>query len=306
MLYPKKLNKGGTVGLVCASSPVSEEKADLCKKTVENMGYKVKAADNLSDNYGGYMAGTGKIRGEWLNKMFADPEVDAIFCIRGGDGSSRIMEFLDFDLIKNNPKIFVGYSDITNLHIAFNQQCDLVTFHGPMVSSNMLYKFDDETKRSFFKTINSDSDFDYENPADCDIKILKQGKAKGTIIGGNLSLLSASIGTPYEPDTEGKIIFIEEIDEPLTKIEKWGFHLRNSGKFKECAGVLLGQFTNVNNEYCTEYDYLMNFVDILDGYDIPVMYNLQSGHGLKNMTFPLGCMCEIDTAAKSIKFKVER
>ena len=145
MRYPEKLNKGDTIGIICPSSPVDEGKTPALIKKMEELGYKVKAADNLEENYGGFMAGTGKTRGEWINKMFADPEVKAVFCVRGGDGSSRIMEYLDYDVIRNNPKIFVGYSDVTNIHLGINQNCGLVTFHGPMVSSNILNDFDDET-----------------------------------------------------------------------------------------------------------------------------------------------------------------
>ena len=134
MKYPKKLQQGDTVGLVATSSRVSTERIAECVKCMEDMGYKVKTAANLDTVYAGFMAGTGKERADELNKMFADPEVDAILCLRGGDGSSRIMEYLDYEVIKNNPKLFVGYSDVTNLHTALTKKCDLVTFHGPMVS----------------------------------------------------------------------------------------------------------------------------------------------------------------------------
>ena len=306
MKFPKKLNKGDTVGLVAPSSFISTERIDECVKAVENLGYKVKISDNLDAQYAGFMAGSGKVRGEWINKMFADPEVDAVFCIRGGDGSSRIMEYLDYKTIAENPKIFVGYSDITNLHLALNQNCGLVTFHGPMVSSNIVDSFDDESKESLYAAINADETYVFKNPKGFDIEVLKEGKAEGELIGGNLSLLSASMGTPYEMDTKGKIVFIEEVCEPLSKIEKWGYHLRNAGKFKDCKGVILGQFTKVVNEDLESYDYVKCFEDILEGLDIPVMYNVQVGHGNPNMTLPMGAVCKLDTGSKTIEFKVER
>lgn len=306
MKFPKKLNKGDTVGLVAPSSFISTERIDECVKAMEELGYKVKISDNLDAEYAGFMAGNGKVRGEWINKMFADPEVDAVFCIRGGDGSSRIMEYLDYKTIAENPKIFVGYSDITNLHLALNQNCGLVTFHGPMVSSNIVDSFDDESKESLYAAINADEKYVFKNPEGFDIEVLKEGKAEGEIIGGNLSLLSASMGTPYEMDTKGKIVFIEEVCEPLSKIEKWGYHLRNAGKFKDCKGVILGQFTKVVNEDLESYDYVKCFEDILEGLDIPVMYNVQVGHGHPNMTLPMGAVCKLDTGSKTIEFKVER
>ncbi|MBR6528828.1 MAG: LD-carboxypeptidase [Firmicutes bacterium] len=306
MKFPKKLEKGDTIALVCTSSGVKTERIAECVKAMEDLGYKVKTAGNLDGHYAGYMAGTGKERAEWLNKMFADSEVDAIFCVRGGDGSSRMMEYLDYDLIKANPKIFVGYSDVTNLHLALTQKCDFVTFHGPMVSSNIVDSFDEETAESLFTALNADEAYEFKNPKGFDIKVLKEGKATGKIIGGNLSLLSASVGTPYEADTEGNILFIEEVCEPMSKVEKWAYHLRNAGILKKCSGIILGQFTKVLNEDLPEYDEIKTFEEILEGLDIPVMYNIESGHGKPMMTIPMGATCHMDTETKTIKFEVER
>lgn len=306
MRYPAKLNKGDKVGLICPSSPIKSERITQCVSAVEALGYGVKLADNLDEVYAGYIAGSGKKRGQWINRMFADPEVKGIFCIRGGDGSSRLMEFLDYDIIRKNPKIFVGYSDVTNLHLGINQNCDLVTFHGPMVSSNIVDDFDDETRTSFFAALEADNTLVYKNPAGEPIQVLRTGAASGQLTGGNLSLLSASIGTPYEMDTKDKIVFIEEVAEPMSKIEKWFYHLRNAGKFRECRGVLLGQFTRVENEDCPEFDEIRTMEDVLDGLNIPVMYGIASGHGSPMMTLPMGAVCTMDTAAGTITFEVDR
>lgn len=306
MKYPKKLKKGDTVGLICMSSPISRKTEDRCRKTIEKMGYVPKLAGNLSTNYGGYMAGTGKERAEWINKMFADPKIDAIFCVRGGDAGSRVMEYVDFELIKNNPKIFVGYSDVTSMHIAINKYCKLVTFHGPMVSSNMIDGLDSETEEAFFKAINADNEFDFINPKGFDIEVLKSGKAEGEIVGGNLALLSASIGTTYEIDTKGKIFFIEEVGETMNRIERFAYQLRNSGKFAEANGIILGQFTNCKNKEMSEYDEIKLFSDVLENVDVPVMYNIQSGHGDQIITIPFGTKCIMDTETKNIKFICER
>lgn len=302
MRYPDKLKKGDTVGLICTSSCVSEERISQCVETIEKLGYKVKVADNVTTDLAGYMAGDAVVRARWVNRMFECPDVKAIFCIRGGDGSSRIMEHLDYDVIRNNPKIFVGYSDVTNLHLAINQNCDLVTFHGPMVSSNMVDSFDEESKDSFFEAINAESDIVFRNPEAIPVKVLKEGKAEGILVGGNLSLLSASMGTPYESDTDGKILFIEEVAEPITKIEKWIYHLRNAGKLAGCSGILLGQFTKIKNDD-ENYDYISCIKDALEGISIPVMYDIQSGHGKQIMTLPMGAKCKMDTSSYSIVFE---
>jgi len=306
MKYPNKLQQGGTVGLVCPSSSVSTERVQECADTIKKMGFVPKLSDNLDRSYKGLMAGTGQERADLLNAMFADPDVDAIFCVRGGDGSSRIMEYLDYDLIRKNPKIFVGYSDITNLHLAITQNCDFVTFHGPMVSSNMVNNFDDETKNSFFNAINADADYEFHNPKGFEIGVLSEGKASGKLIGGNLSLLSASVGTPYQMDTNGNIIFIEEVDEPTSKIEKWMYHLRNAGLLEKASGIVLGQFTDMSINCDEDFDAVSCIADVCGDLGIPIMYNIQSGHGFPMMTLPMGADCGIDTANGTIKIKVER
>ena len=306
MLYPKQLKMGDTVGIICPSSAIPSDKIEKVKSCVENMGYKTKLADNLDKVFAGYMAGDGDERAKWVNKMFADPEVDAIFCVRGGDGSSRLMPYLDYEIIKANPKIFVGYSDVTNIHMALNQICGMVSFHGPMISSNMIDGLTDEESTSFFDTINSESDFDYQNPKGYEIKKLKGGKAIGNLVGGNLSLLSASIGTPFEVESEDNILFIEEVCEPMSKIEKWIFHLKNAGKLDKCRGIVLGQFTKVENAEEPSYDENEVTLAALRDLDIPVVCNVQSGHGKPMMTLPLGTLCTLDADEGRISFKVER
>lgn len=302
MKYPKKLNTGDTIGLICPSSAVSEERVKRCKEVIEGMGYRVKMADNLATDYAGFMADTGEVRGRWINAMFADPEVDAIFCIRGGDAGNRAMEYLDLDMIKKNPKIFVGYSDVTSMHLAFTQDCGFVTFHGPMVSSNMVDQFDEETKKSFFYALNTDEAWEFKNPKGYKISVLKEGKASGILTGGNLSLLTASIGTPYELDTKGKILFIEDVGEAINRVDRMAYQLRNSGKLKECAGVILGQFTDCVNKEEPSFTEIESFCDALEGLDIPVLYNVQSGHDYPMMTLPFGAECTIDTEKCSIFF----
>lgn len=302
MIFPKPIEKGSCIGLVCPSSPIKPERLKQCVKRLEDMGFRVKAADNICKNHGGYMAGSGRERGEWINRMFADDEVDAIFCVRGGDGGTRAAEYLDLELIAAHPKIFVGYSDITTMHLLLNQKCNLVTFHGPMVSSNMVDAFDDDTKNAFFSCINASGSYEFKNPTEHEIGVMHPGRARGRLIGGNLSLLSAAMGTPYEPDCEGAILFIEEVEEPVTKIEKWMYQLRNSGKLGACAGILLGQFTDITNKEMPEFTELDCIREVLEGIDIPVMYNLQSGHGEKIITLPFGAECEIDTQSRRIVF----
>ena len=253
MRYPGKLEAGATVGLICPSSPISEDRMEKCINAIQQLGYKVKAADNLTENYAGFMAGDGEVRAKWINAMFADPEVDAIFCVRGGYAGNRAMEYLDLDVIRANPKIFVGYSDVTSMHIAINKGCDLVTFHGPMVSSNIVDKFDDLTRESFFRALSAEAPFEFKNPDEHEIKVLREGKA--------------------------------------------------SGKLRDCAGIILGQFTDCPNEEVPQYTEIECLNDILRDIDVPVMYNIQSGHDHPMMTLPLGAVCTMDTFSRTIVFE---
>lgn len=305
MRFPEKLKAGAVIGLVSPSSPVSEERQEQCCKAMRALGFRVKKADNISASKGGYMAGEEKVRGEWINRMFADPEVEAIFCIRGGDGANRIIPYIDLDVVRENPKIFQGYSDITSLHLLFNQKCGLVTFHGPMISSNVVDQFDVETKQGFFESLTADRAYAYSAPEGFPIGTAREGSAKGELTGGNLTVLCASVGTPYEIDTKGKILFIEEIGEHIGNLDRHVYQLKNAGLLDQVKGIILGQFTrcNVDEE---GFDMTRVVLDAIGDMDIPVMYNVQSGHGFPMITLPMGAVCKMDTETKSIIFEIER
>lgn len=310
MKFPKKLRIGDTIGLVAPSSAVSAERAEMSIDVLESLGFFVKAADNLSTDWHGLAAGPAKLRADWVNRMFADPEVDAIFCIRGGDCSSRIMQYLDYETIRKNPKIFVGYSDITNLHIGINQNCGFVTFHGPMVSSNIVDDFDQQTMMSLFKTLNAEGEFVFENPKGCELEVYRKGcgKAKGQLTGGNLSLIAASLATPFEINTRDKVLFIEETGERVSMIEKYMMHLKNAGLFERASAVLLGQFTHEKINCAPDFDSIACIKDILEDLSIPVIFGVQSGHDhtVPMMTLPMGAECIVDTEKKEIRFIAER
>ena len=310
MKFPKPLNPGDTIGLVAPSSASSPERVEETIKKLEELGYRVKAADNLAESYHGLMAGPAQKRADWVNRMFADPEVDAIICIRGGDGSSRIMEYLDYDLIRANPKIFCGFSDITNLLLAIPQNCGFVTFHGPMADTNIRSRFDAETARAFYEAVNAEADYEFRNPPGCPLEALPggphQGRAAGLLTGGNLSLLCAAVGTPFEMQAEGRIIFIEEVGERVSMIEKYMYHLKNAGVFRKCSGILLGQFTDMTTNCDADFDWAACVQDILADVEKPILWNVQSGHGEPMLTLPMGAECEMNATAGTIRIRVER
>ena len=302
MIFPDRLSKGDTVALIATSSPVSKEEADQSVKFLEASGYDVKVGKCVYKSLHGYEAGTGAERASDINEMFSDKDVKAIFCIRGGDTSSHAVDKVDIDVVRSNPKIFVGYSDVTNFHIYFNQKADLITFHGPMVKSNMISNYDDFSRRSLENALNMDETLVLENPEDQDFKVICDGRAEGTLIGGNLALITSMIGTPYEIDTKGKILFIEDIGENVTRVDRMLYQLKYSNKINEAAGIIVGDFSDCENESDASYGINELLNDFFWGLNKPVMHNIKCGHCFPTSTLPLGIKCEVNTFDKLIKF----
>ncbi|WP_129600070.1 S66 peptidase family protein [Anaerophilus nitritogenes] len=297
MIIPKKLKIGDTIGVVAPAGPVPKEKALQARCVLEEMGFKVKMGESCFLSFGRYLAGEDHIRAKDINDMFMDQDVDAIICIRGGYGCMRIMDKINIDYIKKNPKIFVGYSDITALHILFNQIANLVTYHGPMVFSNMidLNKF---TKKSFFEVINSDDDIHLQNPLNEEIKTMVNGVVKGPLVGGNLCLITSTLGTPYEIQTKGKILFLEDIGEQPFKIDRMLTQLSLANKLQECRGIILGDFNDCeDNNGFTLLEVLKMIIKPLNK---PTIYNFKSGHCEPMITLPLGTICELDATNKKV------
>lgn len=302
MIFPNPLTYGDTVGLVSPSSPTTPERVELCKAFVEHLGFRVVVGKSCRKTYHGYLAGSDLERADDINEMFQNPEVKGIFCIRGGYGSARIMELLDYNMIRKNPKIFVGYSDITNLNMAFLKLCNFTTFHGPMVSSNMLEHFDDYTRESFFAALYMNEKYEFHNPVGEELHIISHGRAKGRIVGGNLALLINMIGTFYMPDLSETILFIEDVGESVPRVNRMIDQLYLLGVFEKVRGILIGDFTECENGEVKEFTILDLFTEYFTKLHIPVISNIKSGHGYPMATLPLGTVCNIDTMEKSILF----
>ncbi len=300
MIKPKALKFGDTIGIIAPSSPTMEENIQKAYDTIVEMGFKVKMGKSPYEKYG-YLSGTDEIRAQDINEMFKDTEVDGIICMRGGYGTPRILELIDYDIIRKNPKVFVGYSDITALHIAFNQIAGLVTYHGPMVSSDMLDGFSDFSKESLFKAIMSSEPIGIiSNPPEEEIITINGGIAEGSLIGGNLSLITDTMGTPYEIDVKGKILFIEEIGEEPYNIDRMLNQLRLAGKLHEAQGIILGDFKDCNpkDDESLSLEQVIN--DHIKPIEKPTIYNLQSGHCAPIITLPFGVNVRLDADKKEI------
>lgn len=299
MQQGKKLKKGDTIGLV---SPAGPEDPKAIKKGIEflkSLGFNIKEGKHLYDKEK-YLAGSDIDRATDLMDMFKDTDVDMILCVRGGYGTMRILPLLDFDIIKKNPKIFMGFSDITTLLNMIAQKSNIITFHGPMGSSSLDEKY---TLESFLNMLtNCKSEFKIDNPKDFDIKEEVAGYAEGEIVGGNLCLICSTLGTPYEIDFKNKILFIEEIGEAPYKIDRMLTQLLLCNKLQECSGFILGQFKGCelsNYERSFKLDEVIR--DRILSLGKPTLSNIMSGHDYPKLTIPIGCKCLLDTYAKSIK-----
>lgn len=289
MFKPKALKLGDTIGIIAPSSPADIDKVYKARSYINNMGFKVKLGKSCFETWG-YLSGVDSIRAEDLDNMFADKEVDGILCLRGGYGASRILDKINFNIVKDNPKIFVGYSDITVLHTSFNQICDLVTFHGPMAASNMSDEIDQFTIDSFLKAITSTDPLgNIENPINEKIGCLVPGEATGEITGGNLALIAGTLGTPYEINAKGKLLLIEEVEEEPYRVDRMLTQLALAGKFKDANGIILGDFKNCTpKEYVNSLSLMEVFQSTIVPFNKPTIYNLKAGHSFQKITIPFG------------------
>ncbi|MEM6380439.1 MAG: LD-carboxypeptidase, partial [Bacteroidota bacterium] len=248
LLKPKRLKAGDTIGLITPGSFIPDKALEKAVANVKKLGFKVKLGKNIRA-LRGFNAGTDAQRLEDLHTMFSDPDVDGIWCARGGYGCTRILPLINYNLIRNNPKVFLGYSDITALHNAFLQQCQLVTFHGPVASSTMTSYATQQ-----FKSVLMQPKAKLSIPiaqANAQIKdelyqekTVVSGTAQGALIGGNLSLLAAMAGTEFGIDATDKIIFMEDIEEKPYRVDRMLTQLRQSSNLEKAAGFALGIFAD--------------------------------------------------------------
>ncbi len=299
MRFPKPLFPGARVALIAPAGPVPEQRLQPAVQAVQNLGLRPVVYESCQSAHG-YLAGDDAIRASDLASAFADPDTDGIFCIRGGYGAQRILPLVNWEEIAACPKFFCGYSDVTALHIVLGQRCGLSTFHTPMPSTE-LYKGVDPYTMGWLKKACFGGLWGWlQNPPDRPLRALSPGRARGELTGGNLSLVASSLGTPYEIDTRGKILFLEEVDERPYRIDGMLTHLRNAGKLRDCAGILLGAFTSCA---ATLPDRSLTLLQILDEVlpkNIPVVGNFCCGHTLPTLSLPLGAQAVLDADARTL------
>ena len=312
IIKPPALKKGDTVGLVTPASGVFEPQTIReGRETLASLGFRVKFGKNISRRYG-YLAGQDDERADDLHTMFEDEEVKAIVALRGGYGSMRLLDKLDYDLIRKNPKIVLGYSDITSLHLAIHSMTGLVTFHGPVAISS----FTDYTQKYFYKIVGSSEPIgEVKHPKpNSDLSptahffTIKDGIARGQLIGGNLTLMTALLGTRYEFDTTGKILFIEEVGEEPYSIDRMLTQLSLAGKLDSVAGIIIDRCRKCGpNDYKPAFSNTLSveevFIDRLKHLEIPVVFGFSIGHVADKPTLPLGIEVTLNATNHTLAFE---
>jgi muramoyltetrapeptide carboxypeptidase len=302
---PARLRFGDTIGIIApASAAASPEGFARSAAALEKLGFKAKFSTHVRRQLG-FLAGTDTERAADLMSMFTDDEVKAIICLRGGYGSARILPLLDFEVIRQHPKIFLGYSDITSLHCALRAQAGLVSFHGPMLLGALENpEIPPFTLDSLLKTIMQPVPAGpiSEGLGVKTVVTIHGGRASGELIGGNLSVLVTTLGTPYQPPFAGRLLFLEDIDEMPYRCDRMLTHLLNAGVLSQFAGVAVGITAN-----CDDPDpgirgvYQHMIADVLaerlGGLGVPVVRNLPFGHVALNATLPVGVRATLDADA---------
>lgn len=306
-LLPMPLSRGDTVGLVSPSSATDDSLGlQLTREAMEALGFTVRTGAHYAGRRG-YLAGTDAERAEDLNRMFADKSVNAVICVRGGWGAARLLPLLDYPAIRRNPKVLLGYSDITALHCAIQAKTGLVTFHGPIGAGSWNKFVVDQFERVFFKR----ELMQYQNKLEAGDELVPRrnrtatitsGKARGALIGGNLSVLAALAGSSYLPDFSGKILFLEDVSEAPYRIDRMLSTLKLMGALEQIAGFIFGECTD-----CTPGDGYgsLTIEQILDDYikplKIPAYRGAMIGHLREQFIVPVGGQVEMDADAGTFR-----
>lgn len=303
LIRPATLRPGDTVGLITPGTYVSDpDRLALAARTVKFFDLRMKLGQHVGQRLG-YLGGTDQERLDDLHEMFRDPQVKAVWAIRGGYGSTHLLDGIDYGLLRSNPKIFLGYSDITALHLAIHRHAGLVTFHGPVV----LGDFSAYTQAAFRRALfSADPLGAVTNPPETNplrpahpLRTVRPGKARGRLIGGNLSLVSRTMGTPYEVETRGRILLLEDVDEEPYSIDGMLTQLRLAGKLEAAAGIVFGECHNCRpRQFQPSFESTLSLGEVLDEIlgklGIPVLSGLAFGHTEDQLTLPLGVMATLD------------
>ena len=293
---PYKLAKGDTIGMISPASSLSDETAYAnVAKEIKKLGFNVTIGPHAKDHYG-YFAGTDEDRAEDLNAMFADYTIDAILPFRGGWGANRILEYINYDLIKENPKPLIGYSDITALLLAIYAKTGLITFHGPVGSSS----WTDFTWHYFEKALMQTAPYTmtntYKTPnlPENALTTITEGQATGILLGGNLTVLTAMLGSNYTPDWEDSLLFLEDVGEDIYRIDRMLTQLRLNGIFEKINGFIFGKCSGCDEANGFHFTLEQIVEDHIKEFMIPAYVGANIGHIDDMFTLPVGIQAEMN------------
>ena len=310
-IKPPRLSRGQTIGLVSPAGPTdagaatTPEVLEKARGRLVEEGFRTVVARHALETRG-YLAGTDAGRAADLRAMFADPDVHAVMCIRGGYGAMRVLAALDYDLVRRNPKVFIGYSDITALHLAFHHRAGIVTFHGPM--ANAVAQADGHDLTHLLRAVTHAAPLGpLANPPGAPtVETLVPGAAEGVLIGGNVALLASLLGTPYLPRFEGALLFLEDIVDHPYQLDRNLVQLRLAGVLDAAAGIIIGE-CRLRAERAASAPPTLSIREVLDDLIVPLgkpaIYGLACGHGTYHLTLPTGVRARLDATQGALSIE---
>jgi len=292
-VLPPRLKRGDVIGLVSPAGPVMVEDDFVSGvRLLKDMGFHVKFLPEPANHFEPYLAGSDQHRAAELIAIWSDPDVAAILAVRGGYGALRILSAIPMDCIRRNPKPFIGFSDITTLLTAIHKETGLIVFHGPMLTT--LAKCTRKSIDSFFSMLTGQEPEPIKSTG---LEIIRNGQAKGKLLGGNLTSLIHLVATPYEFDWSGAILFLEDVHEPAYRVDRMLTHLQEAGRLQDVAGIILGEFKD-----CEGTDLIwQRVIELTKSSLIPVWAAFPAGHGATNQILPLGLDVLMDSNAGQLR-----
>jgi muramoyltetrapeptide carboxypeptidase len=298
-IFPPALAKGDTIGLVAPAGPIlNRDNFTAGIHILEEKGFRVKYNPKIL-HARGYLAGSDQDRADEFNRLWSDPEVKGLVAARGGYGCLRLLDLLDMKQFRQNPKILVGFSDLTVLLAEIHQKTGLVTYHGPVLTT--LANIDKQSQKSFFNVL-AGKTTGLLKPSG--VKVLKPGRTKGILLGGNLTTLVHTIATPYEISWDKAIVLVEDIGEAPYRLDRLITHLSRAQRLQKVKGLILGTFCDDGRKENNDMGQAVQrrIIELLAGYDIPVWANFPVGHGRRNLTLPIGAVAEMDSSSGTLHF----
>ena len=292
-LKPPRLGPGSVIGIAAPAGPFEPATLDRGVEVLRAMDFEVVVPDGLFDA-NGYLAGTDAHRADVLNRLFADPGIDAVMCARGGYGSLRILPLLDYARMAAQPKALIGFSDITALLTAVFSRCGLVTFHGPVVTT--LADASKRTLAGLRAAVASDRPLTVRSEG---ATALRTGSASGPVCGGNLTTLCHLLGTPFAPRFRSRIVFLEDRGEAPYRVDRMLVHMRTAGCFEGIKGLVLGSFDDCG----TPAEIQKIVTDVFQGAQFPILAGVEAGHTEPNLTLPLGVRAALDAGRRTLEFE---